>query len=394
MTARHGALPSEVAAPRVLFVITTMGVGGAEAQVSCVAQGLAGEGWVVRVVTLRDLPPDRPTTDTGSIESVSLGVSGPMWGVHAMRALVAEVRRFEPDVVVTLLLQANVIGRLVGALLGIPVVSSIRNTRFGGSTWAGALAGDWLERVTGPAAAVTIMNSERSAQELVRRRVVAVSRARVIPNVVVHWGLEASPDARDDVRTEFRIEPGAFVWLTAGRLEPQKNYHGLLRAFAKLRSEFEAIQLVVAGDGALRDDMERLADSLGIASATTFLGVRRDLPRVMAGADAFVLSSQWEGMPNVVLESMAQGVPTVATPVGGVPELIEDGVTGWLATSPGVDDLHATMRTVMHMPLAERRRIGLAGRALVNTLHGPEEIIAKWHRTLHEVVAAATRRRA
>jgi len=395
MTAPAGGPPSEVAAPRVLFVITTMGVGGAESQVSLVARGLAAKGWVVRILTLRDLPLGRPRSDTGPIETLSLGVSGPLWSVRAMRGVSAEVRRFQADVIVTLLLQANVIGRLVGALLRVPVVSSIRNTRFGGSTRVGSLVGDWLERLTSPAAAVTIMNSERTADALVRRRVVPADRARVIPNTMVHWGFDASPDVRHDIRAELAIDPDAFVWLTAGRLEPQKNHDALLRAFARLHCEFAEVRLLVAGDGSLRSEVERLCAALGVASATTLLGVRSDLPRVMAGADAFVLSSRWEGMPNVVLESMAQGLPTVGTPVGGVPELIEDGVTGWLAASPEADDLHATMRAVMHASPAELRRVGLAARAIVHARHGPDEVIAAWHRTLHDVVvAAADRRRA
>lgn len=372
---------------RVLFLITTLGVGGAEAQLSCVAQGLASRGWLVKILVLHDLPQEVPKTDVGTVETVPLGARGRLGMVAAMRRLTVEVRRFEADVVVTLLLQANVIGRLVGLRLGVPVVSSIRNTRFGGPTRLGACVGDWLERVTGPASVVTIINSKRAADALVKRRVVSADRMRVIPNAVANWGYRPGTAVLQQARDELRLTSDAFIWVTAGRLEPQKNLDTLLRAFARLRSEFEQVHLVIAGDGTLRSDLERLSDALGLTPATSFLGVRRDLARVMAVADAFVLASRWEGMPNVVLESLALAIPTVATAVGGVPELIDDGVDGWLASSPDLADLHAAMRTVMLTPAAERKRVGRAGRAFVHDHHSPDEVVEAWQRTLRDVIA-------
>jgi glycosyltransferase involved in cell wall biosynthesis len=148
----------------------------------------------------------------------------------------------------------------------------------------------------------------------------------------------------------------------------------------------EAI-FVIAGDGPLRSKLERFAADEGIASKTRFLGIRDDVPVVLAALDVFALTSLWEGLPLTVMEAMAAAKPVVATAVNGVPELVEDGVTGFLAPPQGVEQLavHVT-RLLKDSALAEQ--MGRAGRQRIETRFTVEHMVtqlADLYRRLHRM---------
>lgn len=120
---------------------------------------------------------------------------------------------------------------------------------------------------------------------------------------------------------------------TVGRLEPVKNQKLLIRSFAGLAREFSGIKLWIVGGGALREQLECLADSLGASSSVVFFGKRDNIPELLRKMDVFVLPSISEGMSNTILEAMSCGLPVIASRVGGNSELIQDGVTGFLIPS-------------------------------------------------------------
>ncbi len=128
----------------------------------------------------------------------------------------------------------------------------------------------------------------------------------------------------------FQLSTSDFIVGVAGRLAAEKGVSVLLEAMKDVLARVPKARLVVAGDGPERPALERQARDLGIDNRVAFLGMRADLPRVLAALDVFVLPSLYEGFGLVVLEAMAVGVPVIATRVGGVPEVIEDGVTGLL----------------------------------------------------------------
>jgi glycosyltransferase involved in cell wall biosynthesis len=119
--------------------------------------------------------------------------------------------------------------------------------------------------------------------------------------------------------------------------DPAKNHSAFLRVAAKLARKHPNAEFVLVGDGPLRSELEREATALGLNERVTFLGERQDIPAVLASLDVNVLTSISESLSNVIMESMAAGVPVVAASVGGNPELVADGETGFLASS-GDDD--------------------------------------------------------
>jgi len=120
------------------------------------------------------------------------------------------------------------------------------------------------------------------------------------------------------------------VLLHIGRFSPQKNHLLLIQAFAMVIKENPAIQLWLVGDGPLRPVVEKEVLEKGLKEKVIFFGIREDIPELLAYSDILVLSSDYEGVPLTILEAMTAGKPVVATAVGGVPELIKDGITGIL----------------------------------------------------------------
>jgi len=148
-----------------------------------------------------------------------------------------------------------------------------------------------------------------------------------------------------------RHEPGSsrkVRLLFAGRLEPAKGVDLLLEALSGLSdSNFE---LLIAGDGGQRETLKQLAINYKLSHKVTFLGVRHDLPDWMRSADCFVAPSRWEGLPMVILEAMALGLPVIASDVGGISEVIEHEVNGYLIPSGDVGFLKQQLQEIIEKP--------------------------------------------
>jgi glycosyltransferase involved in cell wall biosynthesis len=167
--------------------------------------------------------------------------------------------------------------------------------------------------------------------------------------------------ARQRVRGELGIPGDAFVFGSLARLSPQKAPLDLVDAFARLASRLPTAHLALVGDGPLREQVEtRIADS-ALGSRVTRTGIRRDVPELLAAFDLLVLSSRWEGLPRVLPQAMASGVPIVATSTDGATEALEGGRHGVLVP-PG--DPHALAEAALALALDEdlRRAYAASGR--------------------------------
>lgn len=176
------------------------------------------------------------------------------------------------------------------------------------------------------------------------------------------------------------------VFGAAGRLVAVKGFDCLLRAFAAMVAAVPQARLQICGDGPLRGELEDLAHDLGIARAVTFLGWRQDYPAPASGWDVFVQPSLEEGFGVALLEAMAQGLPAIASDVGGIPELVQPGVTGWLVP-PGNDAaLARALLESLRAPSASRR-MGDAARRSAERFSA--EAMAMQTATLYEELLAA-----
>jgi glycosyltransferase involved in cell wall biosynthesis len=365
--------------PRILLLSTSLGMGGADRQILYLAQALMDNRYEVRLVSMT--PPEemgREAIREGlPITSLDMRRGHADW--RALQRLVAMLREWQPHVLTSFMYHANLLGRLAGRLAGVPViVTSIRSEQ------NGSASRDWLMRLTNWMDHCCTTNSQQVAESLRNRRLVPGRKLRVIPNGVDLAALSVPVNERARIRSELGVAPTEFLWLAVGRLLAQKDYPTLLRAFQPLAAA--PARLAIAGRGPKLDELQQQARQLGIASQVTFLGVRPDIPTLLTAADGFVLSSAWEGLPNVVMEALAAATPVVATQVGGVSELVAPEKGGLLVPARDPDALSQVMRRLMSLSGEERRRMGLAGRDHIATNYSLGAMADRWMALYRELL--------
>lgn len=201
----------------------------------------------------------------------------------------------------------------------------------------------WLLRPRDRVVAV----GEHVREALIQNEGIAEDRVSVIYNGVDERAYDVGRHARASVRRELGYSDDDVLILQVARLNRLKDHATAIRAVELLRRSVPHVKLVLAGDGEERPALETLVASLGVESVVRFLGTRQDIPRLLQAADAFLLSSISEGIPLTLVEAMLSGVPVVATRVGGVPEVVEDGVTGLLASAGDASGLAQKLRQLI-----------------------------------------------
>jgi glycosyltransferase involved in cell wall biosynthesis len=290
--------------------------------------------------------------------------------LRAFLALCRLIRQERPDVVHTHTAKAGTLGRLATV-----VVHPFRRHRplvvhtFHGHVFEGYFSGAAnlavrsVERMLARVTDIVVTISPRQRDDIVARFGVASETQ----TVVVPLGLDLDallmlPASAPDLRAALGIGDGEIVIGYAGRMVAVKDLETLLRAFARASAAVPALRLVLAGDGPERAAAEALAATLGIAGRTHFLGWTDDLPRFYATTDFCALSSLNEGTPVAAIEAMAAGRPVVSTAVGGVADVVDQGITGVLV---GARDVPAMSEAFLQLATDEglRHRMGAAGRA-------------------------------
>ena len=376
---------------KIAILSTWLGPGGAERQLVRLARGLQDRGWKVRVISAVDLAPlgERVLVEElegAGIPPVSLGMPRTTPDPRVLTRLVRELRAFRPDVLTSFMFHANVLGRVAARLARVPVVvSSVRTDNFGGALRYRLLA------ATDGLAHATVANSSMVAARLVSRGVVAPGRIHTIPNAVPASSLPGEDEIRA-LREELRARPGDFVWASVGSLFEAKDYPTLLHAFARVVEAGAPGVLRIVGRGHLEGELLELRARLGLAERVEFLGYRPSAARLLYGADAYVLSSQIEGAPNALMEAMLARRPSVATAVGGVPELVRDGENGLMVAPRDPAALADAMLRVAHASGEERARMGEAARATIVAANDPTAVLDRWEGLFTGLMARHARR--
>lgn len=264
-------------------------------------------------------------------EAVGLRYDTPrLWS--AVREIVGHLERFAADVLCCHGYKANLLGRIAARRQKVPVVGVARGwtaesfkvrlyERFDRFHLR------WMDEI--------VCVSEAQAAR-VRRAGVRSERIRVIYNAIDPTRFH-EPDTRYRAKLlRYFRQPRTHIIGAAGRLSPEKGFEVLVSAAERVVREQPSVGFVLFGEGPERSRLQKQINAAGLGQCFLLPGFRADLDRFLPHFDLLVLPSYTEGMPNVVLEAFAAGVPAVATAVGGTPEVIEDGVSGYLV--PAGDD--------------------------------------------------------
>jgi len=272
--------------------------------------------------------------------------------------LIRLLRRERPDVVHTHTAKAGMVGRLAAWLTRTPViVHTIHGHVLKG--YFGPLKTAFfrtLEKILGRMSTRLLTVSAEVRRELLEMRIASPEKLQVCELGLDLQRFADTPRHGGVMRSELGLDRSVPLFGTCGRLTAIKNQVMFLEAAAKLRERVPEAQFVLIGGGELMDELQAKAAELGLTDVVHFLGWRQELGPLMADLDLFVLTSLNEGTPVTIIEAASTGVPVISTAVGGVPDLVTHGDTGWLVPSEEVDALTDAMaEAAADLDEAERR---------------------------------------
>lgn len=343
------------ARPLVMHLIDELPVGGAERLIVDLLRYPSAHFRYVVGCVIRSGPLEAELREMG-IPVVVFGRRGRL-DIGLIFRLAGWMRRERVMVVHTHLFTADTYGRIAARLAGVPAVFSTVHSI--ANPWKGPIhrALDWL---LGRVSTRVIGCSDEVAAALTNRDGLPARRVVAIRNGIDLRRIQGISGA--GVREEFGISPSRLLLAIIGRHHEPKGHIDFLNALARLDpAERARIACLFVGDGELRPSLESEVHRLGLSECVIFTGVRRDVPRLLGALDIFVLSSRWEGLPLSLLEAMAGGVACLATAVGGVPGVIDNGVNGILVGARDAEAMASALRKLVE-DAGLRTRLGQCAR--------------------------------
>jgi len=360
--------------PKILRIITRLNVGGPAQHAVLLTEGL-NDGVFQSKLVFGSIDKDEGDMSYlarerriafAEVDSLRNGI-GLLGNLKAFQQIYRLIRRERPDLVHLHLLKARFLGGLAAKVARVPVVVE-------------TFHGDLFNGYYGNLKTQAILMAERILGHLVMDKVIAISE-RVKEDIlhfyvssprkieVIPLGLELGKFAQrvvltDELKQELCIPKDHKLVGIVGRMVPIKGHHYFLEAAREVLRACPRVTFILVGDGVLRTALELECRQLGISKSIKFLGWRRDLEKIYADLDVVVLSSVNEGTPVSIIEAMAAGKGVVATRVGGVPDVVEDGVTGLLV--PPKDPV-ALSEAILQLLKDDdlRKRLGEQARASV-----------------------------
>ena len=307
----------------ILHLIETAGPGGAEKMLISLVEsldpenftsmiGLLREGWLSRSLSGRGyetvILPHRRSIDFGLV-----------------RNLVSISKRRKIDVFHAHEFAMNTYGSMASALTGIPIVTTVHGRNYYGDKFRRRLAYRFVSKQS---KMVTVSND--IARILTETIGIRAKNVVTIHNGVCVDRFRKEDSTRNQTRALLGLKDGQPLLGTVGNLYTVKGHIYLIKATAIIRETVPDVKTIIAGRGKLLDQLRAEVAGLGLERNIEFLGFREDIPQLMQAMDVFVLPSLSEGHPLSILEAMASQKPIVATDVGGLREVVEDGKTGFL----------------------------------------------------------------
>lgn len=380
---------SERREPRtVALVIGNLELGGAETQLVRLANGLDRSRFRPLLVCLESggelehaLDRDIPVFKMHLKRVTGRMVRGRVFkALRVLAALRTTFREQRPDIVHGYLPAAYVLGAVAARSAGVPVMIASRR---GLTAFSGALLP--IGKIANRIIDLQICNSEAVREYAIAREGLERERTRV-----VHNGIDIPHGAQAATLPSEWNGSGPRAVMVAN-LRHYKGHPQVLEAVARVAKAHPDFRLVLVGDGVESERLIHQSRELGIDRNVVFAGRRRDAAKLMGAFDFSVLGSSQEGFPNVIMESLACGVPVVSTAVGGVEELITDGVNGRLVPFGDVVAMAGAISWMIEHP-DERKRMGAAGRERVAAEFSTERMISATEEIYDELLSRRSRR--
>ena len=278
------------------------------------------------------------------------------------------INKLAPTIVHTFLLTGSLYGRFAAMMSGVPIVIGTEVNIYENKKPLHARMERWLMKGTD-----AVVASAGSVKDYYVTQVGADPAAVEVIYNAVDWAQLQTTMTREEFRKSAGVPVDAPAASIIARLTEQKAHRVLFESMTN--QALSGLHLIVVGDGELRDDLRSRAASLGIAGRVHFLGARRDLGNILAASDIFAMPSYWEGLPLSMVLAMGAGLPVVASKVAGIPEVVNNRVSG-LLVDPGDSTQLARALTVLVQDPTLRSRLGAAAREFVRPRFGVDGYVA------------------
>jgi glycosyltransferase involved in cell wall biosynthesis len=349
--------------PRVLHLRVVAGKGGGPEKTILNSPRFLKDSYQLRLAYIRpagdqayDMPERASRLGVGLCDIPERGPADP----RTVRALVREIQEFRPAILHAHDYKTDFLAVLLGRWFHIPVVTTLHGYSVQGGRFAAYYKLDqWALQHMDHVIAV----SADLHRWLLEKMRLPPARCSQIDNAI---DLEQYRRrcAQVTAKEELGLPSDRLLIGSIGRLAPEKRFDLLIRSAAQLLRHGWPIDLVICGEGAERQQLEQLIADLGCASSVHLLGHRADPLHLYEAMDIFALTSEREGLPNVLLEALAMEVPVVATQVGGVPRLVRHNMNGLLVEARALDAFTAALKRLLK-DAGLRTRMGQAGRGIV-----------------------------
>ena len=365
--------------PIILYVIRSLEKGGTESQLiallrhvhrnthQCHVFVLEPGGWHER--TLNELC---VSIHSGGLKPADIH-RAPWKLLLSLWQLIKLIRRLRPKVVHSFLPLSTFMGAMAGRITRVPLIITSRRAlathqeRYFVLKLLDRFANHWSHCVT--------VNSKAVWKDTIQRDDIDPSKLKLIYNGLDTKPFERAQSQRKTMRRRLRVEENELVIISVANLIPYKGHADLIQAAKQVITTIPKSRLVLVGeDRGIQRSLQNQVREMGISKRVMFLGQRDDIPELLAASDLSVLASHEEGLSNAVLESMAAGLPVVATDVGGNREAILNGVTGQLVPPKDPDRLAEKMILSLGEPSIAHTQ-GVEGRIRVERLFPVEKMI-------------------
>jgi glycosyltransferase involved in cell wall biosynthesis len=348
---------------KIAYLIDGLSMGGAERLMVPVLKHLSPEHFYAHVCTMQ-IKDGNPLAD----EIRSLGIPVDCLNIRHLRdldaipRLIKYLKRIGADLVHTQLEAANILGNISAKLLRLPSVCTIHvmpslsvktKTRL-------HQRAEWL-------ALRYFCDRVISVAEEARRYHMEISHASPDQVTTIHSGIDLSgfltldyAYERNAVRAELSIPRDSNLLVTVAVLRPLKGIQFMIRALPAVLASHPNTYYLIVGDGPHHHALAQEVETAGLQKRVVFAGMRKDVPRLLAGSDVFVLPTLTEALPTVLAEAMAARLPIVASRVGGIPEMIANGQNGFLVTPEDLDGLARACNHLLEHP-EKRADMGMEG---------------------------------
>lgn len=356
-----------------------MDIGGAEKQLTILADRIRGYGYSCSVFSLQS---DGVLVDILREKGIPIHSGGLKKGdlrrapwklVRAQWRMMSVIRAEKPDVLHAFLPLATFMGAAAGRSAGVPLVVTSRRALANHQERVpllrplDLLADRLSHRVT--------VNSKAVWRDAVTRNGTDPSKLVLVYNGVDHGPIQKTLIHRERIRQQLGIEAHERVVISIANLIPYKGHADLFRALKVVTHEIPDVKLLLLGeDRGIQNRLEGLAYDLSISPFIEYLGRKNDVTPFLAAGDVSVVASYEEGFSNVILESMAAGLPVVATRVGGNPEAVVDGVTGWIVEPRDPEAMAQRITDLLRDP-RKAGEWGLKGKERVMELFTVERMV-------------------